>query len=176
MQKTAIALLAASMLMVLFAYIFGGTTLVFEGLAQALKTARQALLMIFMAFIVIGQLQMLVSYGMIKNWLQKFSGNKGIVLSAIAGGIFPGGPYIFYPFLVGFKGKGIPFYLLFSFVVGKQGYDFTRLPLEISLISPWLALLRNIITLPVPIILGLVSKKFFPQSVIGIGWEGEEMQ
>ncbi len=176
MKKTAIGLLSAAVLMILLAYLLGGFPLVLKGLVQAGETTRQAFLMIVMAFLVIGQLQMLISSGMIKNWLQKFSGNRGIVMSALAGGLFPGGPYIFYPFLASFKGKGIPFYLLFSFVIGKQGYDFTRLPLEISLISPWLALLRNVITLPVPLILGLISKRFFPQGIVGTEWEEGKLQ
>ncbi len=174
MRNTAIILAVVTLILLAIAYITGGFELVTEGFLTAGMTASQALLMIFAAFLVIGQLQTLVTSDMIKGWMQKYAGGRGIAISSIAGGLFPGGPYIFYPFLAGFKGKGISFYLLFSFVSGKQTYDFTRLPLEISLITPWIAILRNILTFPVPFIMGLISWRFFPQGVAGASWEEGE--
>ncbi len=167
MKKTAFILLTAVLLVLVAVYSLGGTGLVAEGLAQAGRTAMRAFLLIIVAFIVIGQLQVLISSEMIKQWLDKYSGSKSIAMSSIAGGLFPGGPYIFYPFLAGFKDKSIPFYLIFSFVVGKQNYDFTRLPLEISLTTPGLALLRNIITLPFPFVMGLLIRRFLPDGFSG---------
>ncbi len=157
--------------MLILTYITGGTELVYDGLAIGGRTAAQAFFMILAAFLLIGQLQILLTSEMLKKWMEKYSGNKGILLSSLAGGLFPGGPYILYPFLIGFKGKGIPFYLLYAFVVGKHGYDFTRFPLEMSLISPGIALLRNIITLPVPFIMGLLSRRFFPHGLAGVKWK-----
>lgn len=165
MKNTLYVLLAAVALLLTAAYFVGGSELVAAGLTQALRTALRAALLIAVAFIVIGQLQVMVTSEMISKWLSRYTGLKSIVFSAMAGGLFPGGPYIFYPFLAGFKGKGIPFYLIFSFVGGKQGYDLTRLPLEASLTTPGLALLRNLLTLPFPIIMGLLARRFFPHGL-----------
>ncbi len=174
MKNTAIILAVLTLALLAVAYITGGLDLVAEGLLTAGVTASRALLLIFAAFLVIGQLQALITSDMIKMWMQKYSGSRGIAISSVAGGLFPGGPYIFYPFLAGFKDKGIPFYLLFSFVSGKQIYDFTRFPLEISLITPWIAIMRNILTFPVPFIMGLISRRFFPRGVTGASWEEGE--
>ena len=174
MRNTAIILALITAVLLIVVYATGGMELLAEGLLTAGVTASRALLLIFAAFLVIGQLQVLITADMIKGWMQKYSGGRGIALSSLAGGLFPGGPYIFYPFLAGFKGKGIPFYLLFSFVSGKQIYDFTRLPLEISLITPWIAILRNILTFPVPFIVGLISRRFFPQGLLDASWEEGE--
>ncbi len=171
MRNTIVGLATASAVMLILAYFSGGMPLVTDGLMQAGQTTTRAFLLIFSAFLLIGQLQKLISSEMIKVWLKKYSGGKGVIFSSLAGGLFPGGPYIFYPFLSGFKKKGIPFYLLLAFISGKQTYDFARLPLEIGLITPWLALLRNIITLPVPIIVGLFSKRFLPGGFAGSDWE-----
>lgn len=162
MKNTILFLLLAVLFLVTTVYLVGGTNLVITSLSVAWQTAGRAFLLILIAFIVIGQLQVLITSEMIKKWLDRYSGYKSIVASALAGGLFPGGPYIFYPFLAGFKDKGIPFYMLFSFVVGKQGYDLTRLPLEISLTTPGLAILRNVVTLPVPLIMGLITWRLFP--------------
>lgn len=159
MKNTAVILLIIVLILSITAYWIGGMELVSKSLDKAGQTALHSILLIIFAFLVIGQLQVVISADVVKKLLDKYSGTKGIILSALAGGLFPGGPYIFYPFLAGLKGKGIPYYLILSFTAGKHGYDFTRLPLEISLISPGLALLRNIITLPVPYLLGLVSRR-----------------
>lgn len=171
MKKTAFILVIVVLLVLLVTFYLGGTPLVAEGLTRAGETAMRASLLIVTAFIVIGQLQVLISSEMIKKWLDKYSGNKSLVFSSLAGGLFPGGPYIFYPFLAGFKGKDIPFYIIFSFVIGKQNYDFTRLPLEISLATPGIAALRNIITLPFPFIMSLIVRRFFPK---GFGEKSRE--
>ena len=176
MKKTLLGLLVVTLAMIGIAYFSGGIELFTAGLGGAALTASQAVPLILAAFLVIGQLQMLLTPEVIKTLLEKYSGNRGIAFSALAGGLMPGGPYILYPFLVGFRGKGIPFYLLYSFVIGKHGYDFTRLPLEISLISPGLALLRNLITLPVPFLMGLLSRRFFPDGPAGVNWEREAGQ
>ena len=102
--------------------------------------------MILASFIIIGQLNVLLTPEVIEKWLQKFSGIKAVVVSAIAGGLFPGGPYIYYPFIASFKDKKLPFYIFISFIFGKQVYDFTRLPMEISLVSYRMAIIRNLIT------------------------------
>lgn len=87
-------------------------------------------------------------------------------MSALAGGVFPGGPYVYYPFVASFKGKGIPFYIIISFLYGKMLFDVTRIPMEISLISPSVAVVRNLITLPIPIIIGLTAERFFADRTI----------
>lgn len=163
MKNTAITLIIAVVVLMLILFFIGGSHLVLDSLNRAWQTAMRAFLLILIAFIVIGQLQVLISSDMIKKWLDRYSGNKSIIISSLAGGLFPGGPYIFYPFLAGFKGKGIPFYLIFSFVSGKQSYDVTRLPLEVSLTTPGLAILRNIITFPFPIIMGFIARRYFAE-------------
>ncbi len=152
----------ATIIVSLLAYYFGGFSLVGEGIVATWFTLLQAIPLILAAFLVIGQLQQMVSIELIEDILQKFTGIKGIILASIAGGMFPGPPYVYYPFLASFTEKKIPFYLFFTFIVGKQVYDFARLPMEVSLINPGIALLRNIITAPVPIIMGLLSQHLYP--------------
>ena len=84
-----------------------------------------------------------------------------MIISALAGGLFPGGPYIYYPFILSFKEKRLPFYIFIPFIYGKHVYDFSRIPMEMSLIDPKIALIRNVITLPIPIIAGLLVKRYF---------------
>jgi len=166
MNKTFISLTIITIALTLTAYLTGGFPLVMEGLKNAQGISLQALPLLLVAFILIGQLQILLSIEYINKWLQKFSETKGIVYSALAGGLFPGPPYVYYPFTASLKEKGLPFYIFFSFILGKQVYDFGRIPMEVSLISPGIALLRFLITLPVPIVMGFLSRYLFTEKVI----------
>ena len=157
------------------AFVSGGIPLMMEGFVSARNTALSALPLIIASFIAIGQFQALLSSEKMSEWIEKYSGFKGIIISAVAGGFFPGPPYVYYPFLATFKEKELPFYMFFSFIVGKQIYDVVRLPMEISLISPGLALLRNIITLPMPILMGLWVRHRYPQEKTSTYFEGEEL-
>lgn len=116
--------------------------------------------MLIVSFIIIGQLNVLLTADIMETWLQKFSGIKAIIVSAIAGGLFPGGPYIYYPFIMSFREKKIPFYILITFIFGKEVYDFSRLPMETSLVGLDLALIRYLITFPIPIVIGLLAQRF----------------
>ena len=160
MKRTLLGISSATLVAALAAFLVGGFPLVADGFLLGKDTLIRALPMVVIAFLLTGQLQSFLKAAWIDQQLQKFSGLKGIVASAAAGGLFPGGPYIFYPFIAGFKDKNIPFYLIFSFINGKLIYDVTRIPMEVSLINPWIALLRNILTLPVPIAMGLLSRRF----------------
>ncbi|MFY9174813.1 MAG: hypothetical protein WAO24_05640 [Peptococcia bacterium] len=159
MRQSLIIVYVASAILILVAYFVGGGSLVLDGFVLSAKTALYSFLMILASFLIIGQLNVLLTTELIEKWLQKFSGIKAIIVSAIAGGLFPGGPYIYYPFLASFKDKKLPFYILISFIFGKQVYDFTRLPMEASLISPKIAIIRYLITLPIPIIVGLFFER-----------------
>ncbi|WP_422486585.1 permease [Gudongella sp. DL1XJH-153] len=159
MKQSLTIVYSASIILMLVAYFIGGSSLVLKGLELSLGTALNSFLMILASFIIIGQLNVLLTKEAIENWLEKFSGIKSIVVSAIAGGLFPGGPYIYYPFIVSLKDKNLPFHIFISFIFGKQVYDFARLPMEISLVSLDIAIIRNLITLPIPIIVGLYFER-----------------
>ena len=54
----------------------------------------------------------------------------------------------------------------YSFHIWKNIYDFTRIPMEVSLINPNIALIRNLVTLPIPIIVGLLAKQFYKNRTV----------
>lgn len=161
MKKSLIIILIPTIILVFIAFITGGNSLVLNGCTIAMNTAVQSALMLFVSFVLIGQIQVLVTKEMLDKWLQKLSGIKGIIISALIGGLFPGGPYIYFPFIQSFNNKGMPFYIFIAFIFGKNIYDFARIPMEASLVNPHIALIRNLITLPIPILLGLLAKRFY---------------
>lgn len=174
MRKSLEVIAVSVLLLVLVAVILGGWNLVLQGLKSAANTAIRSALMLVVSFIVIGQIQVLLSRERMDSWLGKYSGIKGIAISAIVGGLIPGGPYVYYPFARSFTEKGLPAYILIAFLFGKHVYDFSRIPMEITLIDPQIALIRNLITLPIPIIAGLLAEYLLKnRSVANLFSEGE---
>ena len=109
--------------------------------------------MILASFVIIGQLNVLLTAEAIEKWLQKFSGIKAVLASAAAGGLFQA-VLIYATFISSFKTRtclSISLFHLFS----VRNHDITRLPMEAGLISPEIAVIRYLITLPIPIIMGL---------------------
>ena len=144
MKKTLIGLSIATLIIVLLAYFTGGTDLVLEGLDRAFGNMKKAGFMILTSFLLIGQLLCIVDENMVNRILNNIKGLKGIVISALVGGLMPVGPYLFYPFVKMFHGHDLPYYILIAFIFGKYTYDFARIPMEISLVSPKIALLSLI--------------------------------
>ncbi|MEL7625765.1 MAG: hypothetical protein AAGU15_02790 [Anaerolineaceae bacterium] len=161
MKKSFIFILIPTVILALIAYFVGGIDLVLDGLTVASKTAGQSSIMLIVSFVLIGQLNILITKEILDGWLQKFSGIKGIIISAFAGGLFPGGPYIYYPFIQSFNNKGIPFYIFIAFIMGKNVYDISRVPMEISLVDPKISLVRYLVTLPIPILIAMITRRFF---------------
>lgn len=166
MKKSLITILIPTVIITVIAFVAGGSSLVQRGFSISMNTAVKTALMLFVSFVLIGQLQVLITKEVLERWLQRLSGIKGIIVGAIAGGLFPGGPYIYFPFIRTFNNKGMPFYIFIAFIFGKNVYDFTRIPMEVSLIDPNITLIRNLITLPIPIIAGLLAKRFYNNRTI----------
>lgn len=166
MIKSLITILIPTVIITVITFVAGGSGLVLRGFSTSINTAVKTALMLFVSFVLIGQLQVLITKDALERWLQKLSGIKGIIVGAIAGGLFPGGPYIYFPFIESFNKKGMPFNIFIAFIFGKNVYDFTRIPMEVSLIDPNITLIRNLITLPIPIIAGLLAKRFYKDRTI----------
>ena len=119
-KQSLIIVYSVSAILIVVAYFMGGSTLVLLGIGLSIRTALNSFLMILASFIIIGQLNVLLTPEVIEKWLQKFSGIKAVVVSTIAGGLFPGGPYIYYPFIASFKDKSCPFIFLFHLFLANS--------------------------------------------------------
>ncbi|HOK49103.1 MAG TPA: hypothetical protein PLM18_02910, partial [Sedimentibacter sp.] len=128
MKQSLIIVYITLVLLIAAAFLAGGSHLVAEGLTLSIKSAGRSAIMLIASFVITGQLNVLLTPDVLEKWLKRFSGLKAIVVSAAAGGLFPGGPFIYYPFIYSFKDKNLPFYVFISFLFGKQVYDFARLP------------------------------------------------
>ena len=138
------------------------------GLIQAMKTITLVAPMLLLAFGITGLLTGLLKKETIKNLLGREAGFKGILLGAVAGAIMPGGPYVFYPITVAFLMGGADIGSLLAFVAAKNLWTITRIPLEVALVGWHVFVARFIITLPFPILVGLLGNLLFPNTAENI--------
>lgn len=121
MKQSTIIVYITLAVLIAAAFLTGGRALVAEGLIISANTAYKSAVMLIASFIITGQLNVLLTMDVLERWLEKFSGLKAVLVSSLAGGLFPGGPYIYYPFVFGFKDKNLPLYIFNIILIRKTG-------------------------------------------------------
>lgn len=165
MRNTTIGMAVVAVILTILAYVQGGIKLVNRGFASGGQMLLQVFPLLLVAFLVAGLIQTLVSQEMIKKWLGKESGFKGLLLGAVAGALMPGGPYVFYPIAASFLMGGAEIGTVLAFVTAKNLWTLSRLPMEIALIGSHITLVRYVITFAFPILVGLVANAVYGEKM-----------
>jgi len=150
-----LVVLAAGLLIYAFTR---GENLAIEGLKLAGSTIWNNLALLLAGFVTAGLVQVLVPRELIVSWLGNQSGIKGILIGALVGGIIPGSPYAVFPVAGGFYQAGAGLGSMISFITAWALWSVSRLPVEMALIDPKVALIRYGITFLVPPAAGLLAQ------------------
>jgi uncharacterized membrane protein YraQ (UPF0718 family) len=132
-----------------------------KGLTFGGKTFLSTLPLLVFAFAIAGLVQVLVPREFIVKWLGEGSGIKGILIATVVGGLTPGGPYVSFPIVASLYKAGASVGTVVAFVTSWSVWAFNRLPLEIGLVGPKLAIARFLTTLIVPPLAGLFAQAVF---------------
>lgn len=136
----------------------GGTTLALAGLVEGIRFLIRILPLLVFAFLVAGLVQALVREESVRRWLGAESGWRGIALACVAGALMPGGPYAYYPIAAVLLKSGAGLGVLVAFVTAKNLWSISRLPLEFALLGPYLTLVRYLITIIIPPLMGAAAE------------------
>jgi len=156
MDKTTLilVLISASLLVIAF---FQGRELPLAGLMVAGRTLWRNLPVLLLGFVIAGLVQLLVPKELISRWLGAQSGVKGVLVACVVGGLVPGAPYAIFPLVAAFYQAGAGLGAVVGFISAWSLWSVSRLPIEIALIDPKVALVRYGITFVVPPIAGLIA-------------------
>jgi uncharacterized protein len=168
LKKVTLTIGLIALFLIALAWYRGGIQMIQLGLIQAMKTLILVAPLLVLAFGITGLLTGLLKKETIKNLLGREAGFKGILLGAVAGAIMPGGPYVFYPITVAFLVGGADIGSLLAFVAAKNLWTITRIPLEVALVGWHVFVARYIITLPFPILVGLLGNLLFANTAENI--------
>ena len=160
-QWTLILLILVALLLAWATWRQGGLEAVLRGLGKGANTLGGVTVLLIAAFLIAGVTQALVTRELIDRWLGAQSGWRGILLACFAGALIPGGPYVYYPIAGALLQAGAGLGVLIAFVVAKNLWSVTRLPMEFALLGPQLTIIRYLLTLAVPPLLGFLAETFF---------------
>ncbi|MFA5529001.1 MAG: hypothetical protein WC996_10350, partial [Peptostreptococcales bacterium] len=79
MRKSLIIILIPTIIFTIIAFIVGGSSLVSRGFSISMHIGIQSAFMLLASFVLVGQIQVLITKEIINKWLQRFSGLKGII-------------------------------------------------------------------------------------------------
>ncbi len=161
-------LFVAALALAGLAWYRGGWPLVFEGLLVGAKVLWGVLPLLVFAFLVAGLVQALVRERSVRRWLGAESGWRGIALACMAGALMPGGPYAYYPVAAVLLKSGAGLGVLVAFITAKNLWSITRLPLEFALLGPYLTIIRFLMTLFIPPLVGVLAQLLFGDKIEGI--------
>lgn len=153
----------AALLLGALAFAQGGWESLAEGFLIGGKTLIQVIPLMLPAFATAGLISVLISKEMVSRWMGEEAGWKGLFLGALAGAFVPGGPYVYFPLAATILASGAEIGTVIAFLVSKNVWTVSRLPIEVALLGPEITFIRYIVTFPFPILLGMATNVLFPR-------------
>jgi uncharacterized membrane protein YraQ (UPF0718 family) len=156
MNTPAFILAGIAVILLIYALI-RGENLALAGIKLAGATVWNNLILLILGFLIAGLMQVLLPKDLIAKWLGDAAGIKGVLIGCVTGGLIPGSPYVVFPIVGGFYQSGASLGAIVGYLTAWALWSVTRLPVEMALINPKVALLRYGITFIVPPAAGLLA-------------------
>lgn len=164
-DRTLWVLAAVCLLLAGVAWMQGGFGLALDGVIAGARLLWSSVPLLLLAFLIAGLAQVLVNEGTVARWLGRGTGWRGFLIASFGGALIPGGPYVYYPIAAMLLNSGASLGVLVTFVTAKNLWSFSRLPLEFALLGPELTLIRYLVTLVIPLLLGALAEVAFGWTV-----------
>ncbi len=129
-----------------------------EGLVNARDLALQVLPLLVFAFLLAGVVQVIIPKAVISQWLGQDSGIKGIIIGSVAGSLLPGGPFVTLPIVMGFAKVGASIPVLVAMIAGWALLSVARIPIEVGILGPRLALIKLASVVVLAPLAGLIAR------------------
>ena len=159
MDTTTLVLAIVAILLLAIAF-WRARDLPLTGLLTAWRTLWRNLPILLLGFVIAGLVQVIVPQEVITRLLGAQSGIKGVLVACVAGGLMPGSPYAVFPLAGALHQSGAGLGAVVSFISAWSLWSVARLPVEVAVIDPQVALIRYGITFIVPPIAGIVANLF----------------
>lgn len=117
--------------------------------------------MLLAAFIIAGQMQVLVPKDTVAQWLGEKAGLKAMLIGSLAGALTPGGPYVSFPIALSLSKSGASIGCVVAYLVAWTMWGLSGLVFELSVLGPRLTLAKRLSTLAFPPVAGMVAQALF---------------
>lgn len=133
------------------------SSMAIAGVKNAGMTLWNNIIILLVGFLLAGLIQVIIPKELIANWLGNQAGFRAVLIGCVAGGLIPGSPYAAFPIAAGFYNAGAGLGAMVGYITAWSLWSVTRLPVEIAIIDPKLALIRYGITFIFPPIAGFAA-------------------
>lgn len=122
---------------------------------------------VLMGMLLVGFLTVLIPKDSIARALGEGSGLRGLAMAAAAGALLPGGPWVIMPLMLTVARSGADAGACVAFALGWGTIGLNRLLVwEMPFFGLEMGGLRVLMALPLPIIAGLLIRKYFPLTAL----------
>jgi uncharacterized protein len=128
------------------------------GVRIAVSTLRRTLVVLLVAFIIIGYVNVLGTEELIQSWIGPESGWRGLVIGTVVGMFLPGGPYVVFPLIGVLHQGGAGIGAAVALVTSWAMLALISVAFELPLMGWRFAAIRWSLGLPVPILAGAVAQ------------------
>lgn len=156
MDTITLVMVGLALVLLVIAFVRGKNVAV-EGIKLAGASIWNNLALMLAGFLIAGLMQVLLPKELIATWLGNKVGFKAVLFGCVAGGLIPGSPYVVFPIVAGLYKAGAGLGALVGFITAWSLWSVSRLPVEIALIEPKVAIIRYAITFIVPPVAGLFA-------------------
>jgi len=132
-----------------------------KGLGITGKMLLQMAPLFLAAFLMAGQLQVVLPGLAIGRWLGEKAGFKAVLIASVAGAVTPGGPVVVFPIALSLFKSGASIGCVVAYLVAWVMWGLNGLALELSLLGTRLTLAKRLTTLAFPPLAGVLAQLFF---------------
>ncbi len=160
MKVTTLILCTVSVVLLAVAY-YKQHDLPLRGLRTTGTMLLQMLPMLLAAFVIAGQMQVLLPEEAIGRWVGDKAGIKSVLIGSAAGCLTPGGPFVSFPIAVSLSKSGASIGCVVAFLVAWSLWGLNGLVFELSVLGFRITLVKRLCTLVFPPAAGLLAQALF---------------
>jgi uncharacterized membrane protein YraQ (UPF0718 family) len=132
---------------------------------QAIKlgwqTLRRTLLLLVIAFVIVGYIEVLSPQELVNAWIGPQSGVSGILVAEFVGLLLPGGPYVVFPLIAALYAAGAGLGPTVAMITSWATLALISVTFELPFMGWRFTAVRWGLSLAVPFLTGLAAQFFF---------------
>ncbi len=132
-----------------------------RGLVMAWQAGRRTAVLLVLAFVIVGYVNVLAPQELVEAWIGPQSGLRGLLLAEVIGMILPGGPYAVFPIIATLYAAGAGIGPAITMIVSWTMLGLVSVSFELSFMGWRFTAVRWSLGLIFPVLAGLVAQVAF---------------
>jgi uncharacterized protein len=131
-----------------------------RGVKLGWQTLKRTLLVLILAFAIVGYVKVLAPQDLVRSWIGPNSGIRGVLIGTVAGMLLPGGPYVVFPLVAALYQSGAGLGPTLAMITSWSALALLTVSFELPFMGWRFSILRLSLGLFAPLIVGLIGWLF----------------